>query len=144
MWPPLGHLFLGFLIRSIIEPETGILNYTIQEPAGIVGIIVPWNLPLYLLTFKLAPAIAYGNTVVAKPSELTSVTAFKLCQLLGQSGEWSRLLLWIKDYVDNPLLPGLPNGVINMVFGYGASVGEAIVKVRKQSKNVTFHFTFKM
>lgn len=73
--------------RSIVEPELGIINYTTHEPVGVVGIITPWNLPLYLLTFKLAPAIAYGNTLVAKPSEMTSVTAFKLCQLLSQSGE---------------------------------------------------------
>ena len=64
-------------------------------------------MPLYLLTFKLAPAIAYGNTVVAKPSELTSVTAFKLCKIIQDSG--------------------LPQGVINMVFGTGKQVGEAIV-----------------
>ncbi|KAJ6220824.1 hypothetical protein RDWZM_006636 [Blomia tropicalis] len=92
---------------SIVEPESGIVNYTIEEPVGVVGLITPWNLPLYLLTFKLAPAIAFGNTVVAKPSELTSVTAFRLAQLLGQTD--------------------LPNGVINFVFGYGATVGEAIV-----------------
>ena len=83
--------------RSVVEPETGIINYTTHEPAGIVGIIVPWNLPLYLLTFELAPAIAFGNTLVAKPSELTSVTAYKLCQLLGQSGmSLSRLVRHFK------------------------------------------------
>lgn len=71
---------------SIVEPETGVINYTTQQPVGVVGVITPWNLPLYLLTFKLAPAIAYGNTVVAKPSEMTSVTAFRLCELLQETG----------------------------------------------------------
>ena len=73
----------------------------------MAGIITPWNLPLYLLTFKLAPALAFGNTVVAKPSELTSVTAFKLCQIMEEAG--------------------LPKGVVNMVFGYGRTVGDALV-----------------
>ncbi len=62
------------------------MNYTIHEPIGVSGIITPWNLPIYLLTFKLAPALAFGNTVVAKPSEMTSVTAFKLCQILKEAG----------------------------------------------------------
>ncbi len=62
------------------------MNYTIHEPIGVSGIITPWNLPIYLLTFKLAPALAFGNTVVAKPSEMTSVTAFKLCHILQEAG----------------------------------------------------------
>ncbi|KAH9413079.1 Aldehyde dehydrogenase 8 member A1 [Dermatophagoides pteronyssinus] len=94
--------------HSIVDHEAGIINYVTRHPVGVVGIITPWNLPLYLLTFKLAPAIAFGNTVVAKPSELTSMTAFRLCQILNDAG--------------------LPKGVINMVFGYGNKVGEAIVK----------------
>ncbi|OTF73157.1 hypothetical protein BLA29_013881, partial [Euroglyphus maynei] len=94
--------------QSIVDHEAGIINYITRHPVGVVGIITPWNLPLYLLTFKLAPAIAFGNTVVAKPSELTSVTAFRLCEILNEAG--------------------LPKGVINMVFGYGNKVGEAIVK----------------
>lgn len=94
--------------HSIVNHDAGIINYISRQPVGVVGIITPWNLPLYLLTFKLAPAIAFGNTVVAKPSELTSVTAFRLCQIFTEAG--------------------LPNGVINMVFGYGNKVGEAIVK----------------
>lgn len=83
------------------------MNYTVQEPVGVVGIISPWNLPLYLLTFKLAPALAYGNTVVAKPSEFTSITAFKLCNLIIEAG--------------------FPPGVVNMVFGTGPKAGEALV-----------------
>lgn len=56
---------------------------------GVAGLISPWNLPLYLLTFKLAPAIAYGNTVVCKPSEMTSVTAWMFCKLLKEAGKKS-------------------------------------------------------
>lgn len=93
--------------RAVTTPENGLLNYTIHEPIGVAGIITPWNLPLYLLTFKLAPALAYGNTVVAKPSELTSLTAFKLCGLLNEAG--------------------LPAGVVNMVFGKGSEAGDALV-----------------
>ena len=66
---------------------TEALNYTKQEPVGVAGLISPWNLPLYLLTFKIAPAIAAGNTVVAKPSEMTSVTAAMLCDILTKAGE---------------------------------------------------------
>ncbi|XP_067130789.1 2-aminomuconic semialdehyde dehydrogenase-like [Centruroides vittatus] len=93
---------------SKIQPEADLLNYTIHVPVGVVGVITPWNLPLYLLTFKLAPALAYGNTVVAKPSEFTSVTAWMLCSVLQEAG--------------------LPPGVVNMVFGYGHKVGEALIK----------------
>ena len=63
------------------------LLYTCRSPLGVAGIISPWNLPLYLLSFKIAPAIATGNTVVAKPSELTSVTAWMLCKILKEAGE---------------------------------------------------------
>uniref|UniRef100_A0A1I8J859 Aldedh domain-containing protein n=1 Tax=Macrostomum lignano TaxID=282301 RepID=A0A1I8J859_9PLAT len=73
----------------------------------VCGLISPWNLPLYLLTFKLAPCLAAGNTAVCKPSELTSVTAWRLCQLMTDAG--------------------LPAGVVNMVFGRGATAGEALV-----------------
>merc|ERR1712212_983533 len=73
-----------------------------------VGVISPWNLPLYLLSFKIAPAIMSGNTVVCKPSEMTSVTAWMLAKVL-QEAE-------------------LPAGVVNLVFGYGHTCGEVIVK----------------
>ncbi|GBN92301.1 Aldehyde dehydrogenase family 8 member A1, partial [Araneus ventricosus] len=92
----------------INQPEDGILNYTSRSPCGVAGIIVPWNLPLYLLTFKLGPALAYGNTVVAKPSEFTSVTAWMLCSLIKEAG--------------------IPDGVVNMVFGYGPRAGEALIR----------------
>lgn len=84
------------------------LNYVLRKPVGVCGLISPWNLPLYLLTWKIAPALACGNTVVCKPSELTSLTAAKLCELL--------------------LKINLPQGVVNMVFGEGARVGDSLVR----------------
>uniref|UniRef100_A0A8C0MIU7 Aldehyde dehydrogenase 8 family member A1 n=1 Tax=Canis lupus familiaris TaxID=9615 RepID=A0A8C0MIU7_CANLF len=85
----------------------GCVHYTVRAPVGIAGLISPWNLPLYLLTWKVAPAIAAGNTVIAKPSELTSVTAWMMCKLLEKAG--------------------VPPGVVNIVFGTGPRVGEALV-----------------
>ncbi|XP_051908956.1 2-aminomuconic semialdehyde dehydrogenase [Hippocampus zosterae] len=85
----------------------GCLNYTVRCPVGVAGLISPWNLPLYLLTWKIAPAIATGNTVVAKPSEMTSVTAWMMCKLMQQAG--------------------VPPGVVNIVFGTGARAGDALV-----------------
>ncbi|MEC3905479.1 aldehyde dehydrogenase [Tamlana sp. 2201CG12-4] len=84
------------------------LNFTLRQPIGVVGCISPWNLPLYLFTWKIAPAIAAGNCVIAKPSEITPVTAF----LLG----------------DICLQAGLPNGVLNIVHGLGNSTGQAIIE----------------
>lgn len=81
-------------------------NYTLHQPRGIAGLISPWNLPLYLLSWKIAPAIACGNTAVAKPSELTPMTAFLLCQICQEAG--------------------LPAGVLNIVHGTGPKVGAAI------------------
>jgi aminomuconate-semialdehyde/2-hydroxymuconate-6-semialdehyde dehydrogenase len=81
-------------------------NYTLRQPRGIAGLISPWNLPLYLLSWKIAPAIAVGNTAIAKPSELTPMTAFMLCEVAGEAG--------------------LPNGVLNVVHGTGPNVGAAI------------------
>ncbi len=83
------------------------LNYTLRRPRGVAGLISPWNLPLYLLSWKVAPAIAVGNTAVAKPSELTPMTAFKLSELAIDAG--------------------LPPGVLNIVHGTGPDVGEPIV-----------------
>ena len=82
------------------------LNYTIRKPVGVVGLITPWNLPLYLLTWKLAPALAMGNAVVAKPSELTPTTASMLARVLERAG--------------------LPPGVFNVVHGTGAAAGAAL------------------
>ncbi len=84
------------------------LNYTLRKPRGVCGIISPWNLPLYLLSWKAAPAIATGNTVVAKPSEITPMTAYLICQLCREAG--------------------LPAGVLNVVHGLGANAGAAIVR----------------
>ena len=84
------------------------LNYTLKQPIGVAGCISPWNLPLYLLTWKIAPAIAAGNTVVAKPSEITPYTAFLFSQICEEIN--------------------FPKGVINIVHGYGNIAGEAIVK----------------
>ena len=81
-------------------------NYTLRQPRGIAGLISPWNLPLYLLSWKIAPAIAVGNTAIAKPSELTPMTAYLLCELCREAG--------------------LPNGVLNIVHGTGPNVGAAI------------------
>ena len=83
------------------------LNVTLRQPIGVVGCISPWNLPLYLLTWKIAPAIATGNCVVAKPSELTPRTAAMLGELCNEGG--------------------LPQGVLNIVQGTGASAGQAIL-----------------
>src|SRR5213075_2032415 len=81
-------------------------NYTLRQPRGIAGLISPWNLPLYLLSWKIAPAIAVGNTAIAKPSELTPMTAYMLCEIAREAG--------------------LPNGVLNVVHGTGPNVGSAI------------------
>ena len=84
------------------------INLVLREPIGVVGCISPWNLPLYLFTWKIAPAIVAGNCVVAKPSEITPMTAYLLGEICSEAG--------------------LPKGVLNIVQGYGEKVGEAIVK----------------
>jgi len=81
-------------------------NYTLRQPRGIAGLISPWNLPLYLLTWKIAPALACGNTAVCKPSELTPMTAYLLCEISHEAG--------------------LPDGVLNIVHGTGPNVGAPI------------------
>ena len=83
------------------------INYTLRQPIGVVGCISPWNLPLYLFTWKIAPALAAGNCVVAKPSEITPMTAFLLSKLCIEAG--------------------LPAGVLNIVHGLGPKVGSALV-----------------
>lgn len=88
--------------------EDRAVNYTLRQPIGIVGCISPWNLPLYLFTWKIAPALAAGNCVIAKPSEVTPVTAFLLGRICKEAG--------------------LPDGVLNIVHGLGQHCGEAIVK----------------
>lgn len=88
--------------------EDKAINYTIRQPIGVVGCISPWNLPLYLFTWKIAPALAAGNCVIAKPSEVTPVTAFLLGKICKEAG--------------------LPDGVLNIVHGKGDTTGEAIIK----------------
>jgi len=84
------------------------VNYTLRQPVGVVGCISPWNLPLYLFTWKIAPALAAGNCVIAKPSEVTPVTSYLLAHICKEAG--------------------LPVGVLNIVHGTGPACGEAIVK----------------
>lgn len=86
---------------------TAAINYTQRCPVGVAGLITPWNLPLYLLSWKVAPAIGTGNTVVAKPSEFTPLTADRLAKICHKVG--------------------LPKGVFNVVHGTGAVAGNAIV-----------------
>ncbi len=87
--------------------ESGAINYTLRQPLGVVGCISPWNLPLYLLSWKIAPALAAGNTVIAKPSELTPMTAYLFSRLFSRAG--------------------LPPGVVNVLHGTGAGIGQQIV-----------------
>jgi len=87
------------------------INYTLRTPIGIVGCISPWNLPLYLFTWKIAPALAAGNCVVAKPSEITPMTAYLFSKICIEAG--------------------LPKGVLNIVHGLGPKVGSAIVAHEK-------------
>lgn len=87
--------------------EDAAINYTNRKPIGVVGCISPWNLPLYLFTWKIAPALAAGNCVVAKPSEVTPFTAFLFSELCIEAG--------------------LPAGVLNIVHGFGMTAGNAIV-----------------
>lgn len=94
------------------------INYTLRKPIGIVGCISPWNLPLYLFTWKIAPALAAGNCVIAKPSEITPMSAFLFSELCKEAG--------------------LPKGVLNIVHGLGPKVGNAIVS---HPKITTISFT---
>ena len=78
--------YLFVCLRSTVLPEMDAINYTCSFPVGVAGLICPWNLPLYLLTFKIAPAIAAGCTVVCKPSEMTSLTAYLLAKVMNEAG----------------------------------------------------------
>ncbi len=93
---------------SEAHASTDALNYTLRQPLGVVGCISPWNLPLYLFTWKIAPALAAGNTVVAKPSEVTPLTASMFAQACIEAE--------------------LPEGVLNIVHGQGAGAGQALVE----------------
>jgi aminomuconate-semialdehyde/2-hydroxymuconate-6-semialdehyde dehydrogenase len=104
------HFFATGMLHFASEAhsmEGNAINYTLRDPIGIVGCISPWNLPLYLFTWKIAPALAMGNCVVAKPSEITPMTAYMLSKLCVEIG--------------------FPKGVFNIVHGLGGKTGNAIV-----------------
>ncbi|KAG0697387.1 putative 1-pyrroline-5-carboxylate dehydrogenase [Suillus ampliporus] len=89
-----------------IETTEKKMAYTRHEPIGVVGAIIPWNFPLSMLSWKIGPALAAGNTVILKPSELTPLTALRLCPLIVEAG--------------------FPDGVVNVVNGYGSTAGQAL------------------
>lgn len=89
------------------QTAEGVINYTLRKPVGVAACISPWNLPLYLFSWKIAPALAAGNTVVAKPSEITPMTAYLLSEICVEIG--------------------LPAGVLNIVHGLGHSTGNALI-----------------
>jgi len=91
-----------------IPVEAGFLNYTLREPVGVVGQVVPWNFPLMFTSWKMAPALAAGNTIVMKPAEVTPLTSLKIAELMAEAG--------------------LPDGVVNMVPGLGHVAGQAIAE----------------
>ena len=101
---------------SVIPSDKDALIYTVYEPHGVCAAIVPWNSPIICAIFKIAPALAAGNTVVIKPSEYTSASILELMKLIGKVG--------------------FPKGVINVITGFGKDVGEALVnhpRVKKLS-----------
>lgn len=103
-----GNAITQFSSESHESVGQNAINYTLRQPIGVVGCISPWNLPLYLFTWKIAPAIASGNCVVAKPSEITPMTAYLLGEICNEAG--------------------LPKGVLNIVHGLGSITGQAIVE----------------
>ena len=103
-----AHAITQFSSEAHESTGRGAINYTLRRPHGVVGCISPWNLPLYLFTWKIAPAIATGNCVVAKPSEVTPLTAYLLGELCTRAG--------------------LPPGVLNIVHGKGTSAGQALIE----------------
>ncbi len=93
--------------EEVFEMEDA-TNTVVRKAVGVVGLISPWNLPLYLLTWKVAPALLMGNTIIAKPSEITPLTAHRFGQILCEIG--------------------LPAGVVNIVHGYGPEIGQSLVE----------------
>ncbi len=91
-----------------IPVEAGFLNYTLREPVGVVGQVVPWNFPLMFTSWKMAPALAAGNTIVMKPAEITPLTSLKIAELMAEAG--------------------LPDGVVNIVPGLGSVAGQSIAE----------------
>ncbi len=111
-----AHAVTQFANESHAMENTAI-NYTLRDPIGVVGCISPWNLPLYLFTWKIAPALATGNTVIAKPSEVTPMTSYLFAKLC--------------------IKAGLPAGVLNIIHGTGPKIGAALVE-HKDIKAISF------
>ena len=112
--------FAGAILHdssNLHEMDGVAINYTLRQPIGVAACISPWNLPLYLLTWKIAPALASGNTVVAKPSEITPMTAYLFSKICIESG--------------------LPKGVLNIVHGLGSKVGDPLT-THKDTSIVSF------
>jgi aminomuconate-semialdehyde/2-hydroxymuconate-6-semialdehyde dehydrogenase len=103
-----GNAITQFASESHESVGQDAINYTLRQPIGVVGCISPWNLPLYLFTWKIAPALAAGNCVVAKPSEVTPMTAYLLGEICNEAG--------------------LPKGVLNIIHGLGTTTGQAIIE----------------
>jgi len=103
-----AHALTQFNSESHENQGLNNINFTLRKAMGVVGCISPWNLPLYLLTWKIAPALAAGNCVVAKPSEVTPMTAYLLCKICKNAG--------------------LPKGVLNIVHGLGPEAGQALIE----------------
>jgi betaine-aldehyde dehydrogenase len=91
-----------------IPVEAGFLNYTLREPVGVVGQVVPWNFPLMFTSWKMAPALAAGNTIVMKPAEITPLSSLKIAELMAEAG--------------------MPVGVVNILPGLGAVAGQCIAE----------------
>ena len=104
------HYYAGAVDKHLGDtiPVAGGVAMTFHEPLGVVGLITPWNFPLLIASWKLGPALASGNTVVLKPSELTPLTALRLAELASEAG--------------------LPDGVLNVVTGPGAVIGDALAR----------------
>ena len=93
---------------DVVPVEAGFLNYLLREPVGVVGQVVPWNFPLMFTSWKMAPALAAGNCIVMKPSEITPLSSLRIAELMSEAG--------------------LPDGVVNMVPGLGSVAGQAIAE----------------
>lgn len=93
---------------DVVPVEAGFLNYLMREPVGVVGQVVPWNFPLMFTSWKMGPALAAGNTIVLKPSEITPLSTLKIAELMSEAG--------------------LPDGVVNIVPGYGHVAGQALAE----------------
>jgi aldehyde dehydrogenase (NAD+) len=102
------------VVGQVLETDEKKLAYTRHEPIGVVGQIIPWNFPLLMLSWKIAPALATGNCIVLKPSEFTPLTAIRMCSIIQEAG--------------------FPPGVVNIITGYGNTVGQAISEHMKIDK----------